>query len=151
MNFFRALIFSIVASLFFIVPLVVLAQNEFSIDANVTYNVQDSGKTTVTHNITLENNFSTLYATTYSLNLENIDAQNISATDANGNTLQTDVQKSGDTTTIKVTFSDAVVGKGSQRHFAVSYDNDSFAVRTGEVWEVTIPGWAINQPSVITT
>lgn len=121
----------------------VKADNEFAVDAVVNYNIQGDGKTIVTHDITLENNFSTLYATSYTLTLQNIGSANVSAykVDAGGNRndLATDVQKSGDTTTIKLDFSDAVVGKGSKRHFYVSYENSEFAVRTGEIWEVAIP------------
>ena len=115
------------------------ADNEFSVDANVSYNIQDSGKTIATHDVTLENNFSTLYATTYTLSLENIDTQNITAKDDKGKNIPIDVQTSNGQTSIKLTFSDAVVGKGAKRHFSISYENGSFAVHTGEVWEITIP------------
>lgn len=117
----------------------VLAQNEFSVDARVTYDVQDSGKTLVNHDIVLENNFSTLYATTYTLSLENIDAEGVAAKDTKGNVLPVEIEKNGDVTNIKITFPDAIVGKGSQRHFSISYENGSFAVRTGEIWEISIP------------
>ena len=118
---------------------IIRAQENFSVDSTVTYNIQDNGTTSVTHNITLENSTTDFYPLSYSLNLQNIDASNISATDSGGNTLQTDVQKNGDTTTIKVTLTDAKAGKGAQTHFTISYDNGSFAVRTGEIWEVSIP------------
>ena len=117
----------------------VKAENEFSVDATVTYDVQDSGKTVVSHSLVLENNFSTLYATNYSLGLENIDAQNIKAADSGGKPIPLDVQNDGSSTKITVNFPDAVVGKNSQRRFSISYDNGSFAVRTGEIWEVSIP------------
>ncbi len=136
----RTFVFFIITALFLLlIPAVIKAQNEFAVDATVTYDVQDSGKTIVTHNITLENNLSNLYATNYSLGLDNIDTQNIAATDANGNSIPFDVQKDGTATKIKVNFPDAVVGKGTKRHFAISYENNSFAVRTGEIWEVSIP------------
>jgi hypothetical protein len=138
MRFWKFLAFLVLFTIF-IFPAFVHAQNEFSVDATVTYNIQDSGKTIVTHDITLENNLSNLYATNYALELENIDTQNVSASDANGHSIPFDVQKKGQVTNIKVSFSDAVVGKGSQRHFSVSYENNSFAVRTGEIWEVSIP------------
>jgi len=125
--------------LVFLVTGFVYAQQDFSVDSNVTYNVRTTGITTATHNITLENNSDLLYATTYSLTLENIDASNVSATDSSGTSLQTDIQKNGTTTTIKITFPNAVVGKDAERHFSISYDNGSFAVRTGEIWEVSIP------------
>ena len=140
MKFIKSFLFLSLASLFLVLGiLVVHAQTEFTVDSTVTYNVQDSGKTIVTHNITLENNLSAIYATTYSLSLENIDVQNVSAQDSSGSSIPVDVQKDSSTTIIKVNFSDAVVGKGMQRHFSISYENGSFAVRTGEIWEVSVP------------
>lgn len=124
---------------FFLLINIIRAQENFSVDSTVTYNVEDNGTTSVTHNITLENNTTDFYPLSYSLNLQNIDAANISAIDSAGNPLETDVQKSGDTTTIKVTLTNSKAGKGAQTHFSISYDNGSFAVRTGEVWEVSIP------------
>ncbi len=120
-------------------PKVASAQSEFTVDSNVTYKIQESGKTLVTHNFSLENNFSTLYATTYTLSLANIDVQNPLALDLNGKQIPLEVQKENDQTKIKLTFKDAVVGKGAKRQFTISYENGSFAVRTGEIWEISIP------------
>lgn len=143
MRFLKSLlVFLLLTFTFYLLPSRVFAQGEFTTDAAVTYNVQDSGNTLVTHDITLENNFSTLYATTYTLTLENIDVQNVKASELINNQPQdvpTDVSKSGDITSIKVNFNSAVVGKGAKRHFFISYQNATFAVRTGEVWEVSIP------------
>lgn len=139
-KFFLSLVLSLVIGLFagaFFRP--AFSEGEFLVDLIVKYDVQDSGKTLVTHDISLENAFSTLYATSYTLSLENIDAQNIKATDDKGNTLNVDVKKDGDKQDVKISFSDAVVGKGAKRHFFVTYTNSSFAVKTGEVWEVSIP------------
>lgn len=138
MKFISFLVFFIPFT-FYLLPFTANAQQEFTVDATVTYDVQESGKTVVTHDITLENNFSTLYATSYSLTLENIETANVKASTADGLQLTAETQKDGDKTTIKIAFPDAVVGKGKQRHFFVSYENSNFAVRTGEVWEISIP------------
>ena len=136
---FKLVLLAVLSTLYLVLSTgEVVASSEFSVDAIVSYNVQDSGKTVVTHNITLENNFSTLYATTYTLGLENIDVQNAKASDANGN-IPLEVKTDGAVTSIITTFSDAVVGKGEKRHFSISYENNSFAVRTGEIWEVSVP------------
>ncbi len=116
-----------------------LSQDQFSVNANVIYKVEDSGKTIVTHDIILENLFSTLYATTYTLSLENIDAQNVQALDENGKSIPLETQKEGEKTNIKLSFQTPVVGKGAKRHFSISYENSGLTVRTGEVWEVSIP------------
>jgi len=131
--------FLLVPFLLLITPSLIRAENEFSVDSSVTYDIQSTGTTIVTHDVTLENNFSNLYATTYTLSLENIDASNVKAVSDTNVAFPVDIQKEGDKTNIKVNFSDVSVGKGAQRHFKISYENTSFAVRTGEVWEVSIP------------
>jgi transglutaminase-like putative cysteine protease len=120
-------------------PKIVLSQEQFNVGAGVTYNFQESGKAVVTHDISLENLFSTLYATTYTLSLDNVNAQNISASDENGKAIPAEVKKESDKTVIKVVFNTPVVGKGAKRRFSISYENDGLAARTGEVWEVSIP------------
>lgn len=145
MKFLRCLVLFILLAIgYSLSTRVAHAQSEFSVDANVNYNVQNSGKTLVTHNITLENNVSDLYATAYSLSLENITAQNIKVYDNKGTQYNFDIQKSGSTITIKITFPDSVVGRGQKRDFIISYENNSFAVKTGEIWEVTIPRLGVN-------
>lgn len=134
----QALIF-LLPFLFLLPTRQVKAADEFSVDTSVVYDVQDNGKTIVTHNVTLENNFSNLYATTYTLSLENIEVANVSAKGDSGVNFPVNLQKDGDKTNIKVNFPDTSVGKGVQRHFSITYENSSFAVRTGEVWEVSIP------------
>ncbi len=109
------------------------------VDAYVKYAVQETGRTIVTHEITLENAFSTLYATSYTLSLENISTENIKAYSDQGAAYIYELTKDGDKTNIKIAFPNPVVGKGAKRHFFVAYENGNIATRTGEVWEVSIP------------
>lgn len=137
MKTFVKFLFSLVLLVFFVKP--VSSSDQFIVDSNVEYKVEESGRTHITHEISLENAFSTLYATSYTLALENVDAANISAYYEDGTKLLTEVSDEGDTKTIKISFPDAVVGKGKIRKFFIAYDNSTFAVRTGEVWEISIP------------
>ena len=137
--FKKFLVFVFSSFLFFANFSLVRADNAFAVDANVTYQVQDTGKTVVTHDITLENLYSTLYATTYTLSLQNIQAQNVVATESNGKNIPVEVSQDGSNLNLKLNFPDAVVGKGVKRHFTVSYENGGFAIKTGEVWEISIP------------
>lgn len=118
-----------------LIPNYLLAEDEFAVSAEVSYRIQESGKTLVTHNITLENLFSTLYATTYMLSLENIVTENVKSNPNN----KVEIEKNGDSTQVKLTFNDVVVGRGEKRQFFISYENPSFAIKTGEVWEISIP------------
>lgn len=127
-----------------LLPKFVFAEGEFVVDSSVLYQIDSNGKTHVRHDIALENAFSTLYATSYTLTLENIDVGVAKASTWDGRILETEVLKGDKTTDIKVKFDDAVVGRGKRRQFSVSYENSNFAVRTGEVWEISIPKLSVS-------
>lgn len=114
------------------------AEGEFKTDVDVTYKVQESGITSVTNNITLENLFTDLYATSYTLILDNIKPTNLIASQG-GKNLPFQVKTEGSKTNIVISFPDSLVGKGNKRVFSVSYDDPTIAQRTGEVWEISIP------------
>ena len=101
-------LFCFVFSLFVIasslLPKIVRADDAFAVDANVTYKVEDTGKTLVTHDITLENLYSTLYATTYTLTLNNIDAQNVVVTSDNGKNIPIETNQNGSNLSLKLDF-----------------------------------------------
>lgn len=120
-------------------PQSVYAAEEFAVDATVTYKVEDSGDTLVTHNVTLENLFSTVYATTYSLYLDNISAQNIEAREDSGRIIPLETKEENQKLSVKLIFPEPVVGAGEKRNFRITYKNSNFAVKTGEVWEISIP------------
>ena len=134
-----SIVFSSILFILFLSPQQISASNEFSVDTNVIYNIQDNGKTIVTHNVTLENNLSNIYATTYTLGLENINISEARAESDKGEAFQTEIFNDQNKTEIKVIFPDSSVGKGTQRHFKITYINTTFAIRTGEVWEVSVP------------
>lgn len=133
------LIFTLLTFTFYLLPPATRADEAFAVDANVTYKIEDNGKTIVTHDIILENLFSTLYATTYTLSLENVGAQNISAVNDKGESIQVETIQDNSKIDLKLAFSDHVVGRGSKRSFKISYENSGFAIKTGEVWEIAIP------------
>jgi len=123
---------------FFSFPTNIFAEEEFVTDVDVEFYVLDSGITQVIHDITVENVFTNIYATSFNLTLENINPTNVTAI-YEGKNLTPIVKKRDKNTDITVNFNDAVVGKGKKRDFKIIYENVSFAQKTGEVWEITIP------------
>jgi len=115
-----------------------LAEGEFSTNLDVTYLVNPNGITTVSNRVTLTNNFSNLYATSYSLILENMNPINIKAFDEQIS-YDLNTESNGSTTTINVNFPNEIVGKNQSRVFWITYEESSYAVKTGEVWEISIP------------
>lgn len=124
--------------LFLFFPITASAQENFATDVTVDYKFDLDGTTTVTHKIVLENLFSNIYATSYKLILDNIDPQNARAYEG-GKELKITSMKDASSTVLLTEFTDSVVGKGKVRNFELTFDNKSFAVRTGEVWEISIP------------
>lgn len=135
-KFLVFLFFCIVLNSVFIIP--TYAEGEFRTGVEVTYKVQESGITTVTNKITLENLFTEVYATSYSLILDNIKPANLTAFQEEKK-LPIEIKTEGSKTSIVISFPDSLVGKGKKREFSVSYDDSSIAQRTGEVWEISIP------------
>lgn len=123
---------------FLLYPKSIFAENEFLIDANVEYVLEETGVMRVNHNIILENVYPTIYAKSYTLSLDNIEAINIRALQ-NNKDIDVIESKNGKTNIIKVIFPDDLLGKGAIRSFLITFDVDNFAERTGEVWELSIP------------
>ncbi|MEK7497725.1 MAG: transglutaminase domain-containing protein [Patescibacteria group bacterium] len=113
-------------------------QSEFITTVDSFYRVGLDGTISVQNKITLENVYSELYATSYSMVTDGLNPYDIVATQ-DGRTLKTIVAKDGTKISIKVQFDDEVVGKGKRRVFELSYKDKSLAVKTGEVWEILIP------------
>lgn len=136
LTFIVTLIFILISSIFVVND--VKAENEVSSDFDITYTVNESGITTVNSKIILTNMMSSLYVNSYELVLDNINPQNIKAYDEKGD-LQTTKTMDGKESRIVVHFDTPVVGKNKSRVFWVVYEESSFAIRTGEVWEISIP------------
>src|SRR3989344_5527930 len=140
---FFILLFTLLVITCNLLPREALAEGEFNSDFDVTYLVKDTGITEVTNKITLTNVFGNLYASSYSMVLDSIKPTNIKAYDINGQ-LDLLIDTKDLKTTITVNFKDVVVGKNKSRTFWISFDETSFAVRTGEVWEIAVPRIAEN-------
>src|SRR4030065_1427237 len=124
--------------LFLALPQKIFAEGEFLIDTEVEYFLNDDGTTRVTHNMTLENVYATIYAKSYTLKLQNIEPLNIMAFQGSTklNVNETRIENGID---LQVEFPDDLVGQGAKRNFSLIFDVNDFAVRTGEVWEISIP------------
>ncbi len=119
-------------------PKDVRSQEQFAVDGYVEYKIDPNGLTTITHNITVENMYSEYYAKSYTLQLENINPINPQAY-YGSKKLNVTSSNDADKITLTVEFEDAIVGKGEKRNFTVSYSENSFVTKTGEIWEITIP------------
>ena len=136
-NLFFLFIF-VFSALILVNPTRIRAEGEFVTDSSIEYKVEENGKTLITHNITLENVFSDLYATSYTLVLENINLENPRAFQESTEVALTQSSE-GASTILKVDFPNPVVGKGERRLFSIVFEESGLVEKSGQVWEVTIP------------
>lgn len=118
---------------------------DFETSLQTTYNVHDSGTTTVTHAFSVKNLKPTIYLKEYSLTTSFPQLQEVTATN-NAQEITPTVSNDSTKTTITVPFPDEVVGQGKVRNFNVSYDVPNMAVVAGQVLEVQLPPLTSKDP-----
>lgn len=92
----------------------------------------------VTQEISLTNKLANVYVTQYSLTLDQLEIENIRATDSEG-PLKTEISQKDQTTTIILEFNKPVVGAGKTLHFTLTYEASGLAKKNGQIWEINIP------------
>jgi hypothetical protein len=120
---------------------ITLAQDEFTIRQTIRYQLNETGQAQISHEVGMTNNFSSLYASQYSLTITG-SAQlikNISAS-SEGHELSTEVDRSNRSLTkITVFFDPPVTGKDKTNHFKIRYQVDNFVENVGQTKRVAIP------------
>lgn len=116
----------------------VKALSEFSTDYKVVFEARPEVTVHVDENISLTNNFSNIYASSYSMTVDKASPRNVRATDVRGS-LNVSSSVENEKTILTVNFDDQLVGKGKIRQFKLSYDSVDLIKKIGQIWEVTVP------------
>ena len=134
---FFAIIFLFSIFSFLLTP-ICQATPEFTVTEKIEYLFSLSGQATVTHQITLTNNFSQIYPTEYQIQIQGLPLSDLSASDEQGNILS-DFSQQNDLSTIKLKFNEAKVGKNQSTSFKLIYRIANLAKNKGKTWEITLP------------
>lgn len=119
-------------------PRRVEAAAEFSTTWTSQYVIEESGHTTLTHQIALKNNLAHIYATEYSLATSGVDLQNLQASDESGPLTTTTASQNG-VTTIHLTLERPKIGKDQVKTITLSYQADDVVEKIGPTMTVNIP------------
>ena len=119
----------------------VSAASEFTIQQTILYQFQESGHCQIIHQITMKNNFSKIYATQYSLNINSSEKiKNIKAKSQNNLQLKTSVDRSDrHLTKIVIYFEEPVTGRDKTQSFEISYLMENYAEEIGQIHRILIP------------
>lgn len=110
----------------------------FPADYDVVYTVGEDGKTRVEEKITITNETTDQYPSQYTLALEKIAVEDISASDAKGD-MRIETEPRGDFTLITAHFNEAATGQGTILPWTLRYTTNKIAQKNGHVWDVTVP------------
>lgn len=122
---------------FLIFAPVVSASSDFTTDFHSIYTVKDS-EVQVEHIVSLTNNTSHLYTTSYMLAVGGGALEQVTATNGT-DVLPVNLSTLGEATTIKVTLTNPLIGEGKVNTFHIKYNTRDLVTRIGNNRELNIP------------
>lgn len=146
MRLFARLLLSLffLLTTYYVLPSPAAAQGEFTTDYKVIYQVDNSGKTNVTQQITLKNKTTNFYADKFELKIGSTKVEDVKAQDASG-PMETTVNFNNNVTSISVKFNQRVIGIDKTLPWTLSYTSSELATKSGQIWEISIPKIADSQ------
>ena len=144
----KIILFLVIFFLFILLVSKTYAASNFSTDYDIKYRVFENENTHVEINVTLINQTSTFYASSYKIQVGFSDIQNVKAFDPDGNILGK-ITKDNGGEAIEVNFNRRATGIGNKLYFNISFDTRQVAQKSGKIWEVNIPGFS-SQPDYST-
>jgi len=123
---------------FLLFPKATFASEDFSIEADVTFEVTEDHNAHITHDIRLENLTTEKFTPNFTFSLNGMNAARIKVYDDAGQIPYEKRVESGKEV-IVLTFNDSLVGQNKHRNFVIEFDETSLIKKTGEVWEISLP------------
>ena len=137
-TFFLASIFLLLSCLASSSFFKVSASSAFYTSSRVDYLYDSEGGLTVTHHITLKNQASELYATSFQIKVVGDQPRDVIGRDSLGAITITTTPQDPNSAVIDIVFAEALVGKNQSRTFSITYTGTP-AERSGTIWHMTIP------------
>lgn len=119
----------------------VFSASNFTTDYNVTYNVLENALTHVTFDVTLTNQTSQYYASSYNIQVGFKNIENVLVRDPGGKIIP-QISKNDNGNNIAITFNEKVAGLDKKLPFTISFDTKDIAQKSGKIWDINIPGLA---------
>jgi len=119
-------------------------ESQFSTQYDVLYEVENTGKASVTQNISITNKNNDVIATSFSIQLDQTNIHSEQAHEDNETLNVTKKVESG-STLIKVFLDNPAIGKGKKKTFSLKYKTDDITNMVGKIWNVQIPRAQISE------
>lgn len=114
------------------------AASQFSVQLDYSFSFEDNGQANVSQQVTSTNLTENYYASQYSITVHNKNVTNVSGTDGLGS-IGVTAKVENDSTIITAKLHQQVVGLNKSVTFTINYSTDSFAIKRGRIWDISIP------------
>ncbi len=135
----KVLIVLCLCILFLFLPPAALADDEFDIAVNSTFDVGDNGIAKISQTIAITNKAEFIYTPSYAITLGLKDIRELETFNDQGSVPST-LGEGESGKIIEITFPTKNVGLGRVNKFTVSFETADIAKNKGSIWEVNIPG-----------
>ncbi len=122
----------------FLSPFSKALNEQFLIDYNLDYDIDESGETTVTQISTITSLQNDVIPTSFSFSAKQLEIYDVSA-ETNGKETIPRLNQENNDTTISVTIKDYAIGEGRQNKITLKYKTKSIATKSGNIWNISIP------------
>lgn len=138
LKIFSSIIFFIVIFPFVSTFSTTRAASQFSVSLDYSFTFQDNGIANVSQKVTSKNLTKEYYTQKYSTTIHNKNVTNVSGSDGSGSIAVTS-KVDNESTIITAVLKQEVVGLNESVTFTINYSTDSFAIKRGKIWDVSIP------------
>ncbi len=133
-------------------PVKAASGQQFTIDYDISYDVQEDGHTLVTQNTTITNQANDVVPTTYSFSTKHTDMYDVTA-QVNGKVVEaskTSSSTDGVTETlVNIPIVNFAIGQGRQNKITLKYSTGDIAGKVGNIWNTNIPRINIPDTTVL--
>lgn len=134
----KILFFIVLAGLISFSTVKIYAEEQFTTEYFLNYEILDSGETLVNQKIRITNNVNDVIPTNYSLTLRQIEVYDIKVS-SNQTTIEPEIKTQNKETIMKIRLQNQLLGTGNVNELDISYKSKDLAIKSGEVWNVYIP------------
>jgi len=135
---FLVIVFLFIQIIFFNYLVHAQLSQEFATSLQNEYVFDQNGLCKVSETFTIENLMTEKYLPSFEYQIKNTDIKNVQVISGE-EIIVPQIENTDIYTKIKISFKDKVLGKGNERIFTIKYDVDNLAIKTGDVWELSIP------------
>jgi transglutaminase-like putative cysteine protease len=113
-------------------------KEQFLIDYDINYEIEDNGVTSITHRAIITNLQNDVIPTVYTFAPKQLNIYDVYST-TNDEEVEPKIEHGDKESLVSVTLEDYAIGEGRQNTISLNYKTDDIASKSGKIWNIYIP------------